>query len=230
MPKYLTTKQAAERLGVHESTVRVYADTGKIRAIRTPGGQRRYAVDEYFSGAPAVVGYCRVSSPSQKDDLERQVQFLREHFPNIEIVKDCASAINYKRKGLKSVLGRCLRGEKLQIVVAHRDRLARFGFELIEWVVNECGGSVLVLDDTVREPERELTEDLLTLLHVFSCRLYGLRNYKSKKNKAVTDEITKAHAQSLVRDLSVHLQRDDMASESEDCVPRLHENKEVSAP
>jgi predicted site-specific integrase-resolvase len=168
-----------------------------------------------------------VSSPFQKDDLERQVQFLRERFPDIEIVKDCASAINYKRKGLKSVLGRCLCGEKLQIVVAHRDRLARFGFELIEWVINECGGSVLVLDDTVREPERELTEDLLTILHVFSCRVYGLGNYKSKKNKAVTDEITKSHAESLVRDLSVHLQRDGVASESEDCVSKRHGDQEV---
>jgi excisionase family DNA binding protein len=207
MPKYVTTKQAAERLGVHESTVRIYADTGKIESIRTPGGQRRYNIESYFAKPTTIVGYCRVSSPSQKDDLERQTQWLLEHYPDIQIVKDTASALNYKRKGLQSLLGRCLRGEKLQIVVIHRDRLARFGFEFIEWIVNECGGSVVVLDETVREPERELTKDLLTLLQVFACRLYGLKNYTNKKNKVMTNDIIKAHAESLVRELNARLDK-----------------------
>jgi excisionase family DNA binding protein len=215
MPKFVTTKQAAERLGVHESTVRIYADTGKIESIRTPGGQRRYNIESYFAKPMTVLGYCRVSSPAQKDDLERQAQWLRTRYPDIQIVEDTASALHYQRQGLQSILRRCLRGEKLQIVVAHRDRLARFGFELIEWIVNECGGSIVVLDDTVREPEREFTEDLLTLLRVFSCRLYGFRNDHSENDQALTNDIAKTHVESLVKDLSVHLQRDGVASESE---------------
>ena len=166
-----------------QNTLRQYADSGKIAAIRTPSGQRRYDIDSFVGSCveQRVICYCRVSSPSQREDLQRQVEYMSQRYPEAEIVKDVGSALNYKRKGLKSILGRILRGEKFKIVVAHKDRLARFGFELIEWLVTELGNELVVLNDTIKEPERELTEDLLTIIHVFSCRLYGLRNYKSKK-------------------------------------------------
>ena len=81
-------------------------------------------------------------------------------------------------KGLISILERLHRGDKLQIVVAHRDRLARFGFELIQWLVQQNGGEVLVLNQPDASPESELTEDLLAILHTFSCRMHGLRRYR----------------------------------------------------
>lgn len=227
MSKLLSTKQAAEILGVHPSTVRGYADAGKIKTIRTPGGQRRYILDNLIEGEHTCVGYCRVSSPSQRNDLEQQLRLLREQYPNIEIVKDTASALNYKRKGLKSLLGRCLRGEKLRIVVTHRDRLARFGFELIEWIVNERGSEIVVLEQSIREPERELSEDLLTIIHVFSCRLYGMRNYKSPKNKDVAQKVAKEHTVSVLRQLSVHLQQNDFTPESGAKSPQALQDQEI---
>ena len=95
--------------------------------------------------------------------------------PDAEIATDVAGGLNWQRKGLLSILERLHRGDKLDVVVAHRDRLARFGFELIEWLVVQNGGTVLVLNQPDASPESELTEDLLAILHTFSCRMHGLR-------------------------------------------------------
>ena len=92
---------------------------------------------------------------------------------------DVAGGLNWQRKGLLSILERLHRGDKLDVVVAHRDRLARFGFELIEWLVVQNGGAVLVLNQSDASPESELTEDLLAILHTFSCRMHGLRRYRA---------------------------------------------------
>jgi putative resolvase len=200
---YIPSRKAAQILGLHPNTLRKWADDGRIQHIRTESGQRLYDVDSYLGNAAkrTVVCYCRVSSYSQKDDLTRQVSFLRERYPNAEIVKDIGSGLNYKRKGLKSILGRCLRGEKLEVVVAHRDRLARFGFEILEWIIRERGGKLVVLDDAIREPEQELTEDLLTLIHVFSCRLIGMRNDKDKKDKDDAKRVAAEAARYVVEHL-----------------------------
>ncbi len=86
-----------------------------------------------------------------------------------------------------------MRGDKLKIVVAHKDRLTRFGFDLIEWIVEQSGGKILVLKQTNLSREQELTTDLLSILHVFSCRMHGLRNYKSQVRQALSDPKTKAN-------------------------------------
>ena len=104
---------------------------------------------------------------------------MRQLYPDAEIVTDVAGGLNWQRKGLLSILERLHRGDKLDVVVAHRDRLARFGFELIEWLVVQNGGAVLVLNQPDASPESELTEDLLAILHTFSCRMHGLRRYRS---------------------------------------------------
>ena len=99
--------------------------------------------------------------------------------PTPRVVTDVAGGLNWKRKGLLAILERLHRGDKLTLVVAHRDRLARFGFELIQWLVEQNGGSVLVLNQPDASPESELTEDLLAILHSFSCRMHGLRRYRT---------------------------------------------------
>ena len=104
---------------------------------------------------------------------------MRELYPDAEIVTDVAGGLNWQRQGLLSILERLHRGDKLDVVVAHRDRLARFGFELIEWLVVQNGGTVLVLNQSDASPESELTEDLLAILHTFSCRMHRLRRYRA---------------------------------------------------
>ena len=177
---YVPTRKAAEILGVHPNTLRKLADDGKIPHYKTEHGQRRYDVDAYLreSRPAAVVCYCRVSSHKQRDDLRRQTEHLQGLYPGAEIVTDIGGGLNWNRKGLISLLERLHRGDKLQVVVAHRDRLARFGFELLQWLAERNGGEIVVLGNTDYSPERELTEDILAVLHTFSCRIHGLRRYR----------------------------------------------------
>jgi len=175
----LPLRKAVVRTGLHLHTLRKLFDSGHIEGRRIPNGDRLYNIDK-FEGTGQLTGvvcYARVSSSKQKDDLARQVVFFRERFPTSEIIQDIASGLNWKRKGLRTLLDRILRGDQLTIVVAHRDRLARFGFELIQYLVEARGGEVVVLDRTIDSPESELTADLLAILHVFSCRANGLRRY-----------------------------------------------------
>ena len=178
---HVPSRKAAERLGLHPQTLRRYAAAGKIPYYRNAGGQRLYDVDAYLRGgaAPAVVCYCRVSSAKQRGDLERQVEQMRELYPDAEVITDVARGLNWQRRGLHAILERLHRGDKLEVVVAHRDRLARFGFELVEWLVEQNGGSIVVLNQPDASPESELTEDLLAVLHTFSCRMHGLRRYRT---------------------------------------------------
>ncbi len=179
---YVPLRKAVQSLGLHPNTLRKYADQGKIDSIRNEAGQRLFNVESYLrrTTQPTVVCYCRVSSRKQRDDLARQVQFMRERFPAAEIIQDIGSGLNFKRKGLQTLLERLMRGDKLTIVVAQRDRLCRFGFELFEFMAQHNGGSIVVLDQTVHSPESELTADLLAILDVFSRRISGLRSYRQK--------------------------------------------------
>lgn len=179
---YIQLRKAVEFLGLHPNTLRKYADEGKIKSIKNAAGQRLYDVESFQqeSAKSATICYCRVSSAKQKDDLARQVEFMREQYPESEIIQDIGSGLNFKRKGLQALLVRLMRGDKLQIVTACRDRLCRFGFEIFEFMVQQNGGAILVLSNPVHCPEAELTADLLAILHVFSCRMPGLRSYSKK--------------------------------------------------
>ena len=124
----------------------------------------------------ATAGSVPPSSEATSTDRSPRCDKL---YPDAEIVTDVAGGLNWQRKGLLSILERLHRGDKLDVVVAHRDRLARFGFELIEWLVQQNGGRVVVLNQPDASPESELTEDLLAILHRFSCRMHGLRRYRA---------------------------------------------------
>ena len=189
--KLIPLRKAIECTGLCAKTLRKYADKGLIKSLRTPGGMRLYDEEDLRTlGAKKsepertdTICYCRVSSSKQRDDLARQVAYLHGLFPDAEVIKDIGSGLNYKRKGLRAILERIVRGDKLTIVVAHRDRLTRFGFELIEYLVCLNGGKILVGDQSESSPEAELTADLLSIIHVFSCRVHGLRKYSNQIKK-----------------------------------------------
>ena len=188
---YIPLRKAVEFLGLHPNTLRRYADEGKIKSIKNPAGQRLYDVESYIRGdsiRTPTICYCRVSSSKQRDDLDKQIAYMQSLYPDAEIIKDIGSGLNFKRKGLRSLLDKLLQGNKFILVVACRDRLARFGFELVQYMVEQNGGQIVVLDKTVHCPQSELTQDLLSILHVFSCRMHGLRKY-SKKIKEDLSEI-----------------------------------------
>lgn len=195
MNDYVTTKNARRILGVSEESLRSWADKGLINCIRTPGGQRLYAINSFIQSHTSTIDeqhtelkricYCRVSSQGQKDDLERQVKHMRDQFPTHSIITDIGSGINFKRKGLRTILELAMSGAISEVVVAYRDRLCRFAFELVEWILQFHKVKLVVLNQTLdaeTSDRSELAEDLLAIINVFNCRINGKRKYKKKAN------------------------------------------------
>ena len=195
MPEYVTTKIAKAHYGVSSSTLRRWMDTNKIEAIRSPGGQRLYHLELKSdpSIAKASVIYVRVSSTKQRDDLERQKAYMLEQFPAFEVVSDIGSGLNFKRKGLLSLLERAKGGNIKQVVVASKDRLCRFGYEFLEWFFDSCDTEFVVLEHDDHSPESELGDDILSIVQVFCCRRNGRRRYARKTNAHAKDQAEPDH-------------------------------------
>ena len=178
---YVPSRKACLELGVHANTLRRWADEGKIRYIRTAGGKRLYDCSsiEQNSSTKKNYCYCRVSSSKQKDDLERQVSFMQSKYPDHTILRDVGSGLDFKRKQLHFLLEECAMGRVGEVVVAYRDRLCRFGFELLEWFLSKNSVKLVVLEQQELSPQQELVADLLSVITVFSCRVHGLRKYRT---------------------------------------------------
>lgn len=176
--------RASQILGVHPQTLRLWAKAGKINCTRTPGGDRLFDVDGFLKGGKpaerAKIIYARVSSRNQNDDLSNQIKYLRERYPNHELIEDIGSGLNFKRKGFKALLERILSGDVEEVIISHRDRLCRFGFELLQSIADKYTTKLLVLNNVQLSPQEELVQDLISIIHVFSCRIYGLRKYSGK--------------------------------------------------
>lgn len=139
--------------------------------------------------AGASVSYIRVSSQKQKDDLDRQRAYMHSRFPDHEIIADIGSGINWKRKGLLSILDRANKGALHEVVVASRDRLCRFAFELIEHVLKQKGVKLTVLDAVDSSPEEELSDDLMSIVQVFCCRRNGRRRYAPRGHQNEKNQV-----------------------------------------
>lgn len=200
----LSIGQAASILGVSVKTVRRWTDSGKLASTRSPSGHRRYKLldvqscrdgTEILTQTRITINYARVSSHDQKQDLIRQVQVLENYSSsngwNYETISDLGSGLNYKKKGLKQLLSRIMKGDVCRLVLTHKDRLLRFGSELVFAICEEFNTTVVIINQTKEEItfEQELATDMIELVTVFSARLYGSR---SKKNKKLLDNIAKA--------------------------------------
>ena len=191
--RLLSIGEAADQLGVAVGTLRRWHRQGRLApAGRTVGGHRRYLHDALRSslGAPATpdgkaICYARVSSHDQAEQLKTQAARLERHcveagFADIEVVTDLGSGLNYRKKGLQRLLADILRGRVARLVLVTKDRLLRFGSELLFCICEFFNVEVVVLDTapTVSR-EQQLTEDLVEILTVFSSRLYGSRGRKN---------------------------------------------------
>ena len=192
--EYITIQNASKVYGIPVKTFRKWDSEGRIKASRTPTNYRIFKIsdiEEVLGIAPDKtpfvrdkIIYCRVSSHRQKDDLERQIDFLKRRFPDHSIVQDVGSGINFNRKGLQSLLVRAMSNQLQEVVVAHKDRLSRFAFELIEFIFKQNGVNLIVLDEEKgKSDEQELSEDLLAIVHVFSCKQMGKRRYRGEDNQ-----------------------------------------------
>ena len=189
--------EAAEVLGVSVATLRRWDAEGRLIAEHTPGGHRRYDLaklrPEQFrseaQGSRKTIAYARVSSHDQKEDLERQKQVLELYCARqgwtVEVIADLGSGMNYHKKGLKKLLAAIIDGEVGRMVIAHKDRLLRFGAELVFAICEAKNVEVVILnqgeDTTFEAFEEVLAKDVLEIITVFSARLYGSRSHKNQK-------------------------------------------------
>lgn len=204
--------EMAEKLGVSIKTLQRWDNTGKLPARRTPSNQRYYTEDQYldYMGMSVekphrkVVAYARVSSRNQKDDLKNQIDFIRT-FANAngvildECIKDIGSGLNYNRPKWNELLQAVMRDEIATIYVTYKDRFIRFGFEWFENLCKQHQTEIVVLNHEETSPDQELVEDLTSIVHVFSCRLYGLRKYKKviKEDKEVLNREVKRSSSTI---------------------------------
>ncbi|BAZ24042.1 resolvase domain protein [Kalymmatonema gypsitolerans NIES-4073] len=190
--QYLSPQQVYKQYGFHPKTLADWADAGKIDYIRSPGGHRRYsqASLEGIKGGTdnrKVVLYARISTSGQKPELESQITYLGKNYPNCICISEIGSGMNFKRKKFIALLEDVTKGLVKEIVVAHKDRLARFGFDLIEWFCQLHDCTITVLNNTELSPQQELMQDFMSIMHCFSSRLYFLRKYEKKIEKEVVN-------------------------------------------
>lgn len=195
----VTISQAARYLGVNIMTLRRWDEEGKLKPIKTFGKHRRYDINdlEYYlyhkdddnvnvpKNPNKAICYARVSSSDQKEDLERQAKVLEKYCKDnkykYEIIKDLGSGLNYKKKGLIKLINKIINKEMDKIIITYKDRLIRFGYELIEHLCKENNVEIIILNNDEKDKNQELVEDMLSIITVFSSRLYGSRSKKSKK-------------------------------------------------
>ena len=185
---FVPSRKACEILVVHPNTLRNWEAGNKIKTIKTPSGQRLYdtthfinfKIEQEFINNRINYIYSRVSSSNQKEDLKTQTSLLKSHYPDFNVITDIGSGLNYKRKGFTTILESCLSGTIGTVVVTHKDRLCRFGFEMVEFLVKSSGGEIVVLNNVTSSPQEEMVQDITSIIHVFSSRLYGLRKYKKQ--------------------------------------------------
>ena len=190
--KYYSIHEFSKLISRTPQTLRNWDLLGKLKPHHTGANGYRYYSHQQLNELLGiidvqrkVIGYCRVSSNKQKDDLIRQVENMDKYLSSLnceyEIIQDIGSGINYSKKGLKSLLKKINNKEISKIVVFYKDRLLRFGFELVECVANLNGCEIEVLDNTEKTEQQELVEDLIQIVTVFSCKLQGKRANKTRK-------------------------------------------------
>ena len=193
MSKYYSINKFSKILGVSAQTLRNGDKKGKLHPHHTSSNGYRYYSHEQLNQVMnvklnldrIVIGYCRVSSNKQRDDLERQIEnmklYLTAQGKPFEIISDIGSGIDYKKKGLKELMKRISQNKVDKVVVFYKDRLLRFGFELVEYIASLYDCDIEIIDHTEKTEQQELVEDLVQIITVFSCKLQGKRANKARK-------------------------------------------------
>ena len=208
--KFVGGKKASEIIGVHQRTLYLWDEKGLIETIRTVGGKRLYNVEKYLKENICIeenkknntfcdnlddldkkkeklnICYVRVSSNGQKDDLMRQKNQMIKLYPKHLIIEDIGSGLNLNKRGIKKIINLAIDGKINELVVAYKDRLTRFGFELIEELIQKYsnGKIIIVNQKEIIEPEEELVKDVMSILNVYVAKMNGLRKY-NKVNKSI---------------------------------------------
>lgn len=201
MSRTYTIGEAAVVVARTVKTLQRWDRDGVLKAYRTTTGRRYYTqrqLDDFLhiklpEEQRIAVAYCRVSSQAQRPDLKNQRDVLQQFcvaagVANVEYVEEIGGGLNFKRPKFLKIIDDIVHYRMNKLIVAHKDRLVRFGFELFEHLCREHGCELLVVNCDKLSPEQEMVQDLMTIVHCFSSRLYGLRNYKKALAVALTDK------------------------------------------
>jgi len=189
--EFLDTKSTKSILKVCTRTLQQWSKSDKITCGFTSGGHRRYNVKKYLEDNNLMhllpvpktkkVIYCRVSSYDRKTDLDRQIIYLSNLYPEYEIIQDIGSGINFKRKGLQQIIDYAIRGILNEVVVSYKDRLCRIGYDLLEHLITTySNGKITILHSETDSKSEEITKDLIEIITVYSSKLHGKRRNRIK--------------------------------------------------
>lgn len=186
---FVSRKKVLETLKICKTTLYTLVEEGKIEIIKVTSKKWLYNLQKYLEDNNIIIQnidkikicYCRVSTKKQESDLLHQIQLMENEFPGYTVIKDVGSGLNFNRKGLMKIFNLALKGKIEELVVAYRDRLCRFGFELFQFLIEKGGGIIRVLHSSEEKtPMEEICEDILSIMNVYTAKINGLRKYKNK--------------------------------------------------
>ena len=199
--EFVGGKEASNILGVHQRTLYQWEIKKKIETMRTPGGKRLYNINKFIANNNQYlknnglsnntnniekrnICYIRVSSINQSNDLERQREVMKKLYPKYEIIEDIGSGLNLNKRGIKRIIKMAIEGKINELVIAYKDRLTRFGYDLIENIIIEYSNGRIIILNKQKElkPEEELVLDVMALMNVYVAKMNGLRRYKVNKS------------------------------------------------
>jgi predicted site-specific integrase-resolvase len=206
MEEFVSGIVASKILGVHQRTLYLWDKKKIIETIRTPGGKRLYNVKKYLESIdkntsnvenvnnPIINSklhnknnyiYARVSSNGQKNDLERQIKVLLDLYPEYNLISDIGSGMNLNRKGLRKIIDEAIKGRINEVVIVHKDRLCRFGYELVEDIIHKySNGKIIIIENNPKkEIKEELVDDVLQIMNIFVAKINGMRKYSKIKEE-----------------------------------------------
>ncbi len=182
----------SKTIGVTTQTLRNWEKSGELMPCKVTKGKTRYYSEQQLSEylnqdnkkQRLIYIYSRVSNSGQKDDLKNQIKFLKDYCNAkgyiTQELSDIGSGLNFKRKNWNKLLEMVQNGEISKIIIAHKDRFVRFGYEWFKMFCLKFGCEIEVVNNEYLSPQQELVQDLISIIHVFSCRIYGLRKYKKQ--------------------------------------------------
>jgi len=184
---FVSRQEVVNQLGIHFHTVHAMAKRGELETIQI-GTRKKYNVTKYLRDnnikqpeeKKINICYCRVSSQKQKEDLNRQILKMHELYPDCRIISDIASGLNFKRKGLNEIIDLAITGKLNSLIIFHKDRLARFGYDMIEMILEKYSNAKIIIlnKSQQKEPFEEITEDVMAIMNIYVAKINGMRKYK----------------------------------------------------
>ena len=193
--EFVKRKEVLKILGICYKTLYKMAENNEIESIKV-GNNTLYNINKYLRGKNITknnklkICYCRVSSQKQKSDLYRQIKYMTDKFPTYKIIHDIGSGLNYNRKGLNQIIDYAINGEIEEVVIAYKDRLTRFGYEMINMLITKySNGKITILNnDEEITPTEELTKDIVSIMNIYVAKVNGLRKYKTPIKKEIENK------------------------------------------